>query len=196
MMYFLIYLLKPYKKLFKPMMTSRSGMKFLSILRRFGISKMADAKSTLRVENMMQQGRLVLGESSRRYYAYKKLKADEKLQILSEISQSLSVITNISELADVLEQSLNLLGISRCFLFLYENPDEPDQLVRFVFCYENNRRTNLDLEKIIFPTHQLLPIGLLTKGQQYNLVVEPLFFREDQLGYVIFEADTNEEGHL
>ena len=165
----------------------------ISILRQFAISQLTDSKSRLRVENLVQQARVVLGESSRRYNAYQVHQADEKLHILGEISQSLSVVNNIAELTDVLERSLALLKISRCYLFLYENPGEPDHLARFIFCYDRQRRVDVEMQKIVFPTHQLLPAGLLTAERQNSLVVEPLFFREDQLGYAVFEADPREE---
>ena len=165
----------------------------ISILRQFAISQLIDTKSRLRIENLVQQARVVLGESSRRHNAYQVLQADEKLHILGEISQSLSVVTNIVELTDVLERSLLLLNIPRCYLFLYENPNQPEHLARFTFCYDQKRRIVLDPEKIIFPTSQLLPAGLLTTDRPHSLVVEPLFFRDDQLGYAIFEADPREE---
>ena len=165
----------------------------ISILRQFAISQLTDAKSRLRVENLVQQTRVVLGESSRRYNAYQVLQADEKLHILGEISQSLSVVTSIAELTDVLERSMALLNISRCYLFLYENPEEPDHLSRFIFCYDKNRRIDMEMERVVFPTHHLLPQGLLSTDRQHNLVVEPLFFRDDQLGYAVFEADPREE---
>jgi signal transduction histidine kinase/DNA-binding LacI/PurR family transcriptional regulator/DNA-binding response OmpR family regulator len=165
----------------------------ISILRQFSISQLSDTKSRLRIENLIQQARVVIGESSRRYNAYQMLKADEKLHILGEISQSMSVTTSITELTLVLERSLALLDISRCYLFLYENPQTPEELARLIFSYENKKSISLDADEMVFPTCQLLPEGFLPIGKHHNLVVEPIFFREDQLGYAVFEADPGEE---
>lgn len=165
----------------------------ISILRQFAISQLTDTKSRLRIENLVQQARVVIGESARRHYAYQVLQADEKLHSLGEISQSLSVVTSIAELTDVLERSLLLLNISRCYLFMYEDPLNPDGSARFIFSYENHRRKFFDLQGQVFPAQQLLPDDLLTPARQHSLVVEPLFFRDDQLGYAIFEADPQEE---
>ena len=165
----------------------------ISILRQFAISQLSDPRSRLRIENLVQQVRVVIGESARRHYAYQVLKADEKLHILGEISQSLSVIDSITELTGVLERSLALLDISRCYLFLYENPDHPEGLARFIFSYENHQRLDLPESGIVFETRTLLPPGLLDPAQLHNLVVEPIYFREDQLGYAVFEARPQEE---
>ncbi len=165
----------------------------ISILRQFAISQLLDTRARLRIENLVQQTRVVIGETARRHYAFQVLKADEKLHILGEISQSLSVTTSIAELIDVLERSLALLDISRCYLFLYEDPARPNGLARFIFSYENHRRSALPAEGMVFQTRFLLPPGLLSPEQQHHLVVEPIFFREDQLGYAIFEARPQEE---
>jgi len=165
----------------------------ISIVRRFAISELTDSQSRLRIENLAQQARVVIGESARRHYAYQVLQADEKLHSLGEISQSLSVVTNLAELTDVLERSLVLLNIPRCYLFLYEDPLNTEGLVRFIYSYENTQRVFFDLQGQIFQAHKLLPDGLLPTNHRHNLVVEPLYFREDQLGYAIFEADPQQE---
>jgi hypothetical protein len=65
----------------------------------------------------------------------------------------------------------------------------PEGLARFIISYENHKRVFFDSQGQVFPSHQLLPEGLMTPDRRHSLVVEPLFFREDQLGYAIFEAD-------
>jgi signal transduction histidine kinase/DNA-binding LacI/PurR family transcriptional regulator/CheY-like chemotaxis protein len=165
----------------------------LSLLRQFAISQLSDTQSRLRIENLVQQTRVIIGETARRHYAYQVIQADEKLHILGEINQSMSVITSIAELTDVLERTLPLLKIPRCYLFLYEDPRQPDGLARFIFCYENDRRMLLDPQQALIATRRLLPAGLLPGNVPQSLVVEPLHFREDQLGYAIFEGDPNEE---
>lgn len=165
----------------------------LSTLRQFAISQLADANSRLRVENLTQQARVLIGESVRRYYAYQSLQMDEKLHILGEISQGLNIITTIAELTDMLERSLQMLKIPRYYLFLYEELGNPEGLARLIFSYENNQRVTLEQEGVVFPACQLLPPGLLTTDHHYSLGVEPLFFREDQIGYAVFDADPREE---
>jgi len=165
----------------------------ISILRRFAVSQLTDTNSRLRIENLIQQARVVLGESARRHYAYQVLQADEKLHSLGEISQRLNVVTNLAELTEVLEHSLALLGIPRCYLFMYEDPLDPDGLARFVFAYEDRKRVFFDPHGALFQARKLLPDGLLNFDRQHSLVVEPLFFRDDQLGYAVFEADPQQE---
>lgn len=165
----------------------------VSIMRQFAISQLTEPKSRLRVENLVQQTRVILGESSRRHNAYQVLQADEKLHILGEISQSMSVVSNALDLTNVLERSLFLLNISHCYIFLYEDPLKPENLARFTFAYENHHVVPIEPKGSVFPASHLLPAGLLALDRLHSLVVEPLFFRDDQLGYAIFEANPREE---
>ena len=165
----------------------------ISVLRQFALSQLSDPAARLRVENLVQQARIVIGETARRHYAYQVVQADEKLHILGEINQSMSIITSIHELTGALERSLELLKIPRCYLFLYEDPADPAGMARFVFGYENHQRIQLPAAECLFPATCLLPDGLLQPGRSHSLVVEPLFFREDQLGYAIFEGSPDEE---
>ena len=66
-------------------------------------------------------------------------------------------------------------------------------MARFIFGYENHQRSFLDPPRNAFSRRLLLPDGLLQPGRSHSLVVEPLFFREDQLGYAIFEGNPTEE---
>ena len=59
----------------------------ISILRKFAVSQLTDANSRLRVENLVQQAWVVIGEFARRHFAYENLLTDQKLHILGEISQ-------------------------------------------------------------------------------------------------------------
>jgi len=43
-----------------------------------------------------------------------------------------------------------------------------------------------------FPSRQLVPGGILSHEKRYTMVVEPLYFREEQIGFVLFEMGPRE----
>ncbi len=96
-------------------------------------------------------------------------------------------------MTEVLERSLFLLKIPRCYLYLYENPDLPDGLARLIFCYENYQRIIPKPAEVLISSRSLLPRSLLAPELIHSLTVEPLYFREDQLGYAIFAGNPDEE---
>ncbi|MFM8321375.1 MAG: substrate-binding domain-containing protein, partial [Chloroflexota bacterium] len=165
----------------------------ISTLRQFAVSQLTEPGARLRIENLVQQARVVIGESARRHNAYRVLQADDELHILGEISQSLSVVTSLVELTGVLERTLRLMDIPDGYLFVYDGPQGADGPARFIFAYEDGLRRPIDPQQALFPARRLLPPGLLDPARPCSLVVEPLFFRDDQLGYAVFEADPQHE---
>lgn len=164
----------------------------ISALRQFAISQVTEAESRLRVENLTQQARVLIGESARRHHAYQTIQAEEKIRILGEISRELNIVNTLAELMEMLERALRWLNMPRYYLFQYESGDNSEGEARLVFAYEDHQRSPAK-EGTLFPARHLLPAGLLPVDRLFSLEVEPLFFREDQLGYAVFEADPREE---
>ena len=47
-------------------------------------------------------------------------------------------------------------------------------------------------EGLKFETHQIMTHRFLPQGRRYSLVVEPLYFQDKSLGYVVFEIGTHD----
>ena len=71
-----------------------------------------------------------------------------------------------------------------CYLALYENPALSLEQARLVLAYTEQGRVTLEPSGRPFRSRQLVPAGLLPQGRQYSLLVEPLYFREEQIGFV------------
>ncbi len=80
------------------------------------------------------------------------------------------------------------------YLFMYEDPLNPEGLVRFIYRYENHHRVFFDLQGQIFPARRLLPDGLAPPpGTGIVWWWSRCISGQDQLGYAIFEADPQQE---
>jgi signal transduction histidine kinase/AraC-like DNA-binding protein len=135
----------------------------------------------------------MIGETAQRVQAFQMLQAEEQMRTLGAINQALSTAIDLPELTEILADALPRFGIPSCYLALYENPEDPTGFCRLIVAYDRQGRIALEAEGRRFPARQLVPEGLLRPDQRHSLVVEPLYFREDQLGFVIFEADPGKE---
>jgi anti-anti-sigma regulatory factor len=94
----------------------------------------------------------------------------------------------------VLAERLPGLGIPSCYLALYENPQpyvylQPaPEWSRLMLAYTDQGRIALEPEGRRFRSHEILPEDVLPAGRQFNLVMEPLYFQKNQLGFIVFEA--------
>ena len=165
----------------------------LSALRRELIASACGPAELGHAENLWQQARVMIGETAQRVQAYRLLQTEEQARTLGAINQMLSTAIDLPELTDILARALPQLGIPSCYLALYENPDDPTDFCRLMVAYDRQGRIALEPEGRRFPARQLVPEGLLSAARRHSLVVEPLYFRQDQLGFVLFEADPSQE---
>jgi len=154
---------------------------------RGGVLPHLGRAASYRAEDLIGQGRVLIGEVAQRAQAYQQLQADRHAAILREIGQELITAFDIASLADVLAERLPELGIASCYLSLYERPATPLDRSRLVLAYTEHGRVPLAPEGQSFPSRQLVPDDQWPRQRRYSMVVEPLFFRQDQLGFVLFE---------
>jgi len=165
----------------------------ISVLRRHTLPSLSDNRIQSQAEDLWQQARVVIGERAWRAQAYHGLQIEQQSQALQEINQTLTTTIDMAGLTDVVASELPKLGVTRGFISLYEDPQAPAERARLVLAYDEHGRTDLGTFESIFPSHQLVPHGLLPSDRAYGLVVEPLYFRQEQLGFAVFEAGSQEE---
>lgn len=152
-------------------------------------------ETSLRAESLWRGARALIGEMAHRVQGYRALQADQQARTLWQVGAALITTHSMKELADVLTEGLPRVGIPSVYLSLYEEP-QPYQYPmpapewsRLVLAYaqSGSERIALGAEGRRFRSHQLVPEGLLPQGRRYSLVVRPLFFRESQTGFILFE---------
>lgn len=175
----------------------------LSTLRRNTLPYLDD-EARSRAEDLWQQARVVIGQTMARAQAYEALQAEQRAQALREIEEALIVTSDVDGLMDVLTAQLPRLGIPACYLSLYEDPrpyeypQPAPEWSRLVLAYSQVDSTG-PVERIElepggrrFRSQELIPEGMWPRGRRYSLMVEPLHYREQQLGFVIFEIGPRE----
>jgi signal transduction histidine kinase/AraC-like DNA-binding protein/DNA-binding response OmpR family regulator len=166
----------------------------------------AGTLSRNRVEDLWLQAQVMIGRVAQRKQAYRELQAERRKRILNEIAAALATTFDLNDLADILARELPRLGISRGYLSLYENPQpyrypQPaPEWSRLVLAYddkapEGSRRLELEAGGRRFITRQLVPPELLPQREPYNLIVQALYFRNEQIGISVFE-DGPDEGAI
>jgi signal transduction histidine kinase/CheY-like chemotaxis protein len=144
-------------------------------------------------QTLWQQARIMIGEAGQRAQAYHVLQAEEQARRLSRIDERLSTTVDLKGLQDVLAHALPVLDISACWLSLYDDPMRPTRGARLLMGYDESGRLDVGADGVFFPTASLVPSNMLDPAQRHSLVVQPLFFREDPLGLLVFEADPQQE---
>ncbi len=164
----------------------------VSALRRH-VLPCLEGEMRARAEDLWNQARVMIGDTAQRVQVYRGVQAEQQTALLREISQALITTFDIAGLAKVLAYELPRLGIKRGYLSLYEKPEAPAEWARMILAYDEKGAIGLDTDTRRFPARQLVPPSLLPRDRRYTMVVEPLYFRETQLGLAVFEAAPQQE---
>ncbi len=163
----------------------------ISALRRQVLPYLSSSEVCL-AENLWNQARVMIGEMAQRAQAYQVLQAQQQAQAWQDISQALVTTFSLEELGEVIVRELPRLNIPGCYLSLYDKHTMPAEGSRLFLAYRQNQRLDLDPATRRFSSRQLVPQGALPRERPYSMVVEPLYFGEDQLGFVLFEVGRRE----
>lgn len=160
----------------------------MSILRRWAL-QYAPGPERANVEVLVSQARVVVGEAVQRSQAYAQWQADREAENLREINRLLLTTFDAKQLTEVLAERLSSLGIPSVYLVTYEQPTDADvpETARLRLACTDQKCAALDPDGLSFSTDQIIPQDFLPQGRRYSLVVEPLYFQDKSLGYVVFE---------
>ena len=157
-----------------------------------------DGKKRTQADALWNQARISIGASAQRFQAYQAFLSEQRAQILREIDASVSTTFNLEALANSLAEGLPRLGIPSCYLSLYEEPlpykypQPAPEWSRLVLAYTENGRIGLEKDRRRFRSRQLVPDGLLPQNRQFNYLVFPLYFGEEQQGFLLLEVGPRE----
>jgi PAS domain S-box-containing protein len=161
----------------------------ISALRRCALPYLANSPMLRRAEDLWLQAQVMVGEAAQQAQRYQAAQVKQQAQVLNEIRAVLITTFDLAALMDTLAQQLPRLGIPGCYLSLYENPARPTETSRLILAYDERRgRLESEAGKQVFPSRYLAPEGMLPRNRSYSMVVEALYFREEQLGFVLFEV--------
>lgn len=164
-----------------------------SILRNRILPLIKDCPKSAYFETLLHQAQLFSAEESLSVLSLNSVKWNREIVELHNIGQLLITTFNIRDLMVILEEKLPDLGIIACYLVLYEDPqtytfpEDPPQWSNLILAFAEDGRLPLQEEGLRFPTNQLLPPHILNKAKAHTLLIEALYFRNEQIGYAIFQ---------
>jgi signal transduction histidine kinase/AraC-like DNA-binding protein/CheY-like chemotaxis protein len=157
----------------------------------------------INAHELLENGYTVIGEMAHRQQLYQRLEAVDRTGRLNRIVQTMSTTYDTETLMKLLALELPGLGITSCFLSLYDEKGDNPAWSRLILALVGKKRISLDQNGIRFPTRQLVPPGMFPKDRCFAFDVEALYFQEEQIGFVIFEIGprdgdvyTTLRGHL
>lgn len=159
-------------------------------LHEYTISEITDANQQFEMEHIILKAKIFVTEIEKSISAVNKSEEKYKIWLLRQVGHTLISNFELDELLVTIEKGLHLLRITSCYICSYkqkkEKLSEIPEKSTLVFALQNKQL--LDINKInrAFPTNELLP-DVIKRNIDFNThIVMPLYFKEEQFGYIIF----------
>jgi diguanylate cyclase (GGDEF)-like protein len=173
----------------------------LTFLRIMFLSQFRSYQKLNRIEWLFQRAQDTVREFMMRALYSRNTIIEQGVFLLSEVSQRLITTFEITELMNVIAREVPRLGISSAYISLYvrkkiifeTNKWRIPPYSELVLGFDRDNRIMLESGKKRFKTKLLVPTDLLVKGNRWTLILMPLFFRDEQLGFILFELGPREE---
>jgi GAF domain-containing protein len=164
-----------------------------------------DGERRARAEDLWQQARVTIAVMVERAKAREAEQAQAQAQTLRNIGLTLTTASDVAELVQMLAESLPQFEISSVYLALYESPQPyqypqpaPERswlMLAYTAAAPDSQGGGVPAEGLRFPSRELLPQGMWP-DRRYSYVAEPLYFREDQIGFALFEVGQQRDGSV
>ena len=165
----------------------------ISAIRPFVHNILKSKPELAEAENLLQQSRVMIAEAARRIQAYRRLKIQEQNQSFQALGQALNTIMDFDAFMDLIDQGLPGLGIPEFSIALYEQNDPDAENIRLVLGRTNEGRQELPQGGRWLPAKDFLPAKYLKKETRSSKVIRPLYFQDEQFGFVVIEDQALEE---
>lgn len=168
------------------------------VLRRHITYSLGGDVFSLRAGTLLYEAQVFITGEIRNIEAQRYLQMERQNWLLHEIGQLLITMFDLEGLMEIIAKSMPRLGIPSCYLALYEDPQpysypqSPPAWSRLVLACNENGRIPLDPAAQRFPTRSLLPARTLPQNRRFTMIIEPLYFREEHIGFVLLERGPRE----
>lgn len=159
----------------------------ISSLRGIALPHIMKRSSLIRAENIFHQSRILINELSLRNLGHIHVENNHQQTMIQSVCQSLITSFNIKEIMDIAANEFPKLGIKQCYIFLYNNLKSIHEESQIILAYDEKGVKKINLEENIFLSSQLNLKNLLSRDEEINSIVLPLYFQNENIGFIVFD---------
>jgi len=166
--------------------------KILAVLRKF--TQGLDPALQESADNLLHESYNMFGETAARMQAHKRLQEEKKAALMRSAGHSIANTFDVNSLSQAVAQVLPTLGIDNFHLSLYDKSTKEFFNSRAILALQNRQKV-IPPPGTYFPTQELIPGGFKNLDGPFQMIVQPLHFKEEQLGMAVFK-DGPLEGYI
>ena len=149
------------------------------------------ARAWLRAETVFEQAHLTISGLAEQAQAHRRLEKEALMRNLEEMSVAVRTSLDIPLLREALKGHLPQLRISSLFVASHQGYPGPDDYCESLLAYDEESGLKPGGNERIFRSGELVPEDLRPPWR-HSVMVQPLFFKEQALGYCVIEIGSRD----
>jgi hypothetical protein len=144
------------------------------------------AEQRERAELLFHEAASIVSDAVERVQANRRITLKLRARSVAGTVTGFSQWRTIEEIARRLVGDLATLGVGTCYIATYE-PEADRSRAKVIFAYEGHRRHDAVEASPPFASQSLVPDTISRDDRSSGLVVAPLFFEGDDIGFMLIE---------
>jgi DNA-binding LacI/PurR family transcriptional regulator/signal transduction histidine kinase len=163
----------------------------LSILEEY-LPEFVPAHNLQIAKEYIMQGRVIIGDIAANEYKMAQIQLTEKTSMLNSLTYGL-INNDLDCIIKHLARELPKTGLPSHYLSLYDDPQKPLERSTLVLAYNENKTIILPGNGISFNSIDIIPDSLAVTNTNNSFIIEPLFYGDNQIGFIVFEIGSLEK---
>src|SRR5688572_6659994 len=160
----------------------------VSRLRSESVGSLAgSARAWLRAETVFEQAHLTISSLAEQSQAQRRLEKEALMRNIEEMSVAVRTALDVTSLRNAVVRHLPQLRISSLYVVTHPGRPGPDDYSLLLFAYDDESQLKAEGNDRPFRTGEVIPVALRPPWR-HSVMVEPLFFDEQPLGFCAIEV--------
>jgi DNA-binding LacI/PurR family transcriptional regulator/serine phosphatase RsbU (regulator of sigma subunit) len=166
----------------------------ISRLRCESVTRLSGSvRAWLRAETVFEQAHLTVSTLAEHSQARRRLEKESLMRNLEEMSVAVRTALDIPQLRGALAGHLPRLRVASLLVVRNDGYPGPDDCSECILAYNEENGLEPGGNERIFRTGEIIPPEL-RPGWRHSMMVQPLFFKEQPLGFCVIEIGTRDGG--
>lgn len=139
---------------------------------------------------IVERSRVVIAETASSLLMHERLQIKRQALSLMRMGGELVTSFRIEQLSEVLKRSLPEFGVSSAALFVYDNGAHPEKGCHCAFALGEGRDVTAEFAGKSLSSDARAFDGLRRGQQPDSWMLQPLYYREEQLGFIVMHQAT------
>jgi diguanylate cyclase (GGDEF)-like protein len=157
----------------------------VTVLRQAAHAMLKDGRDPIRgrrAEDLLHQARMMISESADRRHTRLQVSWTGYDDNMSNLTARLISSPDEAQVYEALREDLPQVGLRTCHVAFFEDQNADPVAVSLLHPLEK------EAPVLRFETRQFPPPGLYPEEEPFSLVLLPMFFQEERMGYVAFDG--------